>query len=366
MAIRMHDKIDIYLKNPEYFQLDLINQKEIWIDNVVKPLGSHYEASKKQIDTVIKIAEARRKKQEAELAKIQMIQELIIGVLFAGIDIVAASAMKNVSVLSKKVSTQQELDSFLKTSSSFQEAFKKFSAQKATLVEIIVGNFEDKIKGFVSTGSAQSAITTVKTLVTSIEEDTVVPPSIWAGAVQFQNTLDTKYSSICRKINESFVTLVRDSNASPDIKRGFINFFVNIPFVKPPTLSLSSFEQIFADYFELCYWVKFIEDNANQPKKFGLIEGFLADVVNSRVLALSGYYYTHVGATKLAEQGIQRDFDQPLQLGQIKKGDIRMAWDGYCSAAQTSLGGKIIQSAKSSGVDALFLAQGISANQAYS
>jgi hypothetical protein len=369
MALRMHDKIDIYLKNPEYFQLDLINQKDIWMENVVRPLGSHYEASKRQIDTVLQIAEKRRKAQEARLAKIQMFQEIVIGVLFAGIDIIAASALKNVSLLSKKVSTQKELDTFIKSSSSFEEAFKKFSSQQTTLAEVIVANFDDKIKGLASTGTVQSAISTGKTLLTAVSEDTVAPPDSWQGPIQFQNNLDTKFTSICRKINESFVNAVRDSNANPDVKRMLITLFVHLPFVKPPTLSLSSFETIFANYFELCYWVRYIENTSKQPQpkgmgSFGLMEGFLADVVNERVLSMSGHHYTHTGGAKVSESNLSRKQDA-LLLGQLRNGDIRMVWDGYCSKLQANYGGTIIQASKSSGVDALFLAQGISAEQAY-
>lgn len=365
MALRMKDKIDIYLRNPEYFQLDLINQKDIWMENVVRPLGSHYEASKRQIDTVIKIADSRRKAHEAELAKVQMYQEIVLGLMFAGIDIIAAGALKNVSVLTKKVSTQQELDTFIKASSSFEEAYKKFSAQKAGFVEIIVANFEDKVKGLASTGSVQGAITTGTKMVSSIKEDIVPPPdTFWQGPVEFQNNLDIKFTSICRKINEAFVNYVRDSNYNPALKKEFITLFVHLPFVMPPTLSLNSFQTIFANYFELCYWVRLVENTAKQPKNFGVMEGFLADVVNERILAMTGHHYTHVSgmAAGAANMRISED---ALMLGKLRSGDIRMAWDGFCSNSQAAYGGTMIHAGKSSGVDAVFAAQAISAQQAY-
>ena len=87
MSINMSKKVDIYLQNPAFFQTDLENQKSIWMDNYVRPLSSHYEATLRLVQDVFAEASRKRKEQEARLAKIDAINGLVLSVLFAGIDI---------------------------------------------------------------------------------------------------------------------------------------------------------------------------------------------------------------------------------------------------------------------------------------
>ncbi|OMH26625.1 hypothetical protein [Motiliproteus sp. MSK22-1] len=365
MTLIMKNKVDIYLQHPERFQLDLLNQKSIWMDNVVRPLGSHYEDSKKQIDAVIKIADQRKKAQIARLKKIELYHDIVMGVLFFGIDIIAAGALKNVSVLSKKYSSNKDFETLMKSSDSFEKAMTQFMSQKASIVDNIVANFDDKVKGLASTGTVKSAGQTVKSLSASVQK--TLPATVktqWAGPQKFQNELETFYSSTCRSINEVFVDQVRDSKASADRKKSIIKLLVNLPFTMPPTLSLKSFGDTFAAYFELCYWVRLVAATAQQKGHFGTIEGYLADVINERVLHLSGHHFTHRGGQKIKSVNMYSKWGN-MPLGKLRNKDIRMVWDGWCSNAHASYGKLMLKDAKLTGVDAIFICQGISCQQAY-
>lgn len=140
MTIVMKRKVDIYLEHPERFQLDLINQKGIWMDNVVRPLESHYEASRKQIELVKKMVTARKEAQAARLAQIQMYQDIVMSVCFVAVDIIAAGALKNTTILSKKDSSTKDFETFRNSSDNFEIAWKAFTSQKSTMVDAIIGN----------------------------------------------------------------------------------------------------------------------------------------------------------------------------------------------------------------------------------
>jgi|GEM_PF-2434616 len=364
MTLVMKNKVDVYLKHPERFQLDLLNQKSIWMDNVVRPLGSHYEASKKQIDTVLLIADDRRKKHAAALAKIQLIQDIAMGILLVGVDIIAAGAMRNVSLLSKKFSSAKSFDQVLDSSSSFEAAVKSFFNQKTTFTDAIVANFDDKIKGLVSTGTAKSAIKTGKALTAKISTKMPLGSNVtWSGPQKFQNTLETFYSTTCRLINEQFVNLVRDSAESETFKKSVVEYFVNLPFVMPPTLSLNSFEAQFANYFELCYWIRLIEQTSKAKGNFGLLQDrFNAETINGRIYALTGRQLTNTGGKIGGASGIKtlRGLRVATYFGQ----GSQYWWRGYCSGAQNRYGNSIVK-AGGQLINPFFISQGISCQQAY-
>ncbi len=366
MTLVMKKKVDIYLQHPERFQLDLLNQKSIWMDNVVRPLGSHYESSQKQIESVIKLAEQRKREQMARLKKIELIHSIIMGVLFFGIDVIAAGAMSNVTVLSKKFSAKKDLDHFLKTKPNFEEAFKAFSSQSSSITDAIVADFDNKIKGLVSTGTVTSGISTAKSLAADIK--TKVPQTAnvkWSGPQKFQNELETFYSTTCRLINETFVNLVRDSKDSAENKKKVLNLLVNLPFVMPPTLSLKPFASFFIDFFELCYWINFVSATSKLKGSFGMAEGYLADVINERILAISGHYFTHVSGVKVGTGGMYLKRGG-INLGKLTKGDIRMKWDGWCSLSQVKYANQyMLPDGRKATIESFLIAQGISCKQAY-
>ena len=101
MSINMSKKVDIYLQNPAFFQTDLENQKSIWMDNFVRPLGSHYEATLRAVQGVFEETHRRKAEKAARDAQIEAITGLVLSVLLAGIDIMGAAALKDVKVLSR-------------------------------------------------------------------------------------------------------------------------------------------------------------------------------------------------------------------------------------------------------------------------
>lgn len=324
MSINMSQKIDIYLQNPAFFQTDLENQKSIWMDNFVRPLGSHYEAALKAIKGVFDEASRQRAEHQAQLAKIDAITGLVLSILFAGIDIMSAAALKNVKVLGR-MSSGKGLESFLESSSDTATAVKNFLSQSASFSDRLLGNFDDKIKGLTQTGTIVGAIDLVKKLSADVTAAVPGDPSVsWPGEVKFQNDLAIFYSTSYRLINEAFVKLVRDSQASADQKRKIVELFVNLPIVRPPTLSMKSFEGFFSTYYEVCYWCDYLsavtslgfltDQGVDANRTTGIMrDGILADVINERIAKLTGHYLTNTGGRVVAQPGV----------------DIRLEWDGY-------------------------------------
>ncbi|HOB62743.1 MAG TPA: hypothetical protein PKI41_11590 [Candidatus Competibacteraceae bacterium] len=324
MSIDMSKKVDIYLKNPVLFQTDLENQKSIWMDNFVRPLGSHYEATLSTIQDVFKEAARRKQEDEARLAKIDAINGLVLSVLFAGIDLMGAAALKDVKLLSR-MSSNKGLEFFLGSNTDTASAVKNFLSQSASVTDLILANLDDKIKGLVQTGTVTAGIDFVKKVSADVQTAAPSDPSAsWTGAQAFQNNLATFYSTTSRSINEAFVGLVRDSKFSNDIKRKLIELFVLLPFVRPPTLSMQSFDGFFKTYYEVCYWCDYIssvpslglltEKGVDSNRNVGMMrDGYLADTINERLAKLTGRYLTHTGGKMVTDPGA----------------DIRMEWDGY-------------------------------------
>ncbi len=324
MSIDMSKKVDIYLQNPAFFQIDLENQKSIWMDNYVRPLGSHYEATLRALQDVFTEASRRRKEQEARLAKIDAINGLVLSILFAGIDIMGAAALKDVKILSR-MSTNKGLESFLESSNDTATAVKNFLSQSSSFSEKIFANLDDKIKGFAQTGTVTGSIEFVKKMSADVGAAIPSDPSVsWPGELKFQNDIAIFYSTTYRLINESFVNLVRDSKVGADQKRKIIELLVNLPILRPPTLSMQSFEGFFTTYYEVCYWCDYLSAvtslgfltekgvDANRPAGI-MRDGILADVINERIAKLTGYYLTNTGGRVVATPGV----------------DIRLEWDGY-------------------------------------
>lgn len=322
MSIDMSKKVDIYLKNPVLFQADLENQKSIWMDNYVRPLGSHYEAALNGIKAVFDEASRRKSEQEARLAKIDAINGLVLSILFSGIDVIGAAALKDIKILSR-MSSNKGLDFFLGNSPDTATAVKNFLSQSPSITDMVLANLDDKIKSLAQTGSVSSGVDLVKKLINDVQSSAPSDPSAsWAGVQAFQNNLAIFYSTTSRSINEAFVGLVRDSKLNSNIKRKLIELFVNLPFVFPPTLSMQSFEGFFKTYYEVCYWCDYIssvpalglftENGIDQNRSTGVMRnGILADTINERLAKLTGRYLTHTGGAV------------------YKGGDIRLAWDGY-------------------------------------
>ncbi|MBK8535781.1 MAG: hypothetical protein IPL59_12010 [Candidatus Competibacteraceae bacterium] len=324
MSINMSKKVDIYLQNPAFFQTDLENQKSIWMDNYVRPLSSHYEATLRLVQDVFAEASRKRKEQEARLAKIDAINGLVLSVLFAGIDIMGAAALKDIKILSR-MSTNKGLESFLESSNDTATAVKNFLSQSSSFSEKIFANLDDKIKGLAQTGTVTGSIEFVKKLTTDVGAAIPSDPSVsWPGAVAFQNDMATFYSTTYRLINEAFVNLVRDSKVGASVKRVIIELLVNLPILRPPTLSMKSFDGFFTTYYEVCYWcdylsavtsLGFLTDkgvDVNRPAGI-MRDGILADVINERIAKLTGHYLTNTAGRVVDRPGI----------------DIRLEWDGY-------------------------------------
>ena len=326
MSIDMSKKVDIYLKNPVLFQTDLENQKSIWMDNYIRPLGSHYEAALSDIKSVFEEANRRKAEQNARLAKIDAINGLVLSVLFAGLDMMSAAALKDIKILSR-MSSNKGLDFFLGSNQDTASAVKNFLSQSSSISDIVLANLDDKIKSLTQTGTVISGIDLVKKLSNDVQSSAPSDPSVsWIGVQGFQNNLAIFYSTISRSINEAFVGLVRDSKLDNGIKRKFIELFVHLPFVLPPTLSMQSFDGFFKTYYEVCYWCDYIssvpalgfftEKGIDQNRKAGIMrDGVLADTINERLAKLTGRYLTNTGG------GIVSKSD----------GDIRLVWDGYVS-----------------------------------
>jgi hypothetical protein len=324
MSIDMSKKVDIYLKNPVFFQTDLENQKSIWMDNFVRPLGSHYEATLSDIKGVFDEASRRKAEQDARLAKIDAINGLVLSVLFAGLDMMSAAALKDIKILSR-MSSNKGLDFFLGSNPDTAAAVKGFLSQIPSISDLVLANLDDKIKSLIQTSTVSSGIDLVKKLSNDIRSSAPTDPSAsWPGAQTFQNNLAIFYSTTSRSINEAFVGLVRDSKFSNDIKRKIIELFVRLPFVFPPTLSMQSFEGFFKNYYEVCYWCDYIssvpalgfltEKGVDPNRAAGMMrDGILADTINERLAKLTGRYLTNTGGKTVSESG----------------GDIRLEWDGY-------------------------------------
>lgn len=327
MSINMSKKVDIYLKNPDAFQSDLKNQESIWMDHFVRPIGSHYEAALNDIKEVFEVAKARRAEHEARLAKIDAINGLVLSVLLAGIDMMSTAALKDIKILTR-MSSNKGLDSFLVNSSNTATAVKNFLSQSSTFSDGLLANLDDKIKGLVQTGTVTSGVGFVRQIAAEVEAAAPSSPSVsWPGPLAYQNDMSTFYSTASRLINELFVTLVRDSKLGTGLKRLVIELVVHLPFVRPPTLSMKSFEGFFKAYYEVCYWCDYIsattayglfEDKGIDPtRSSGIIrDGILADTINERLQKMTGRYLTSVGG----------------QSG--NPGDIRLVWDGWVSRSQ--------------------------------
>lgn len=352
MSINMSKKVDIYLKNPAFFQTDLQNQESIWMDNFVRPISNHYEAALVDIKGVFEEANRRRSEHQARLAKIDAINGLVLSVLLAGVDIMGAAALKDVKLLSR-MSSSKGLDSFLVNSSDTATAVKNFLSQSTTFSDALLANLDDKIKGLVQTGTVVSGVSFVKTIAADVQAAAPSDPSVsWPGPIKYQNDLATFYSTASRLINELFVTLVRDSKFSSSLKRAFIELFVHLPFVRPPTLSMKSFEGFFKSYYEICYWCDYISsvttigmlnDKGVDPKRtHGIMrDGFLADTINERLFKLTGRYVTNTGWGN-------------------KTYDIRMEWDGWVSRSQVEFLRVIRSEAYIKNVKPLLIAAGTS------
>ncbi|MFZ1326889.1 MAG: hypothetical protein WAT67_12870 [Candidatus Contendobacter sp.] len=327
MSINMSKKVDIYLKNPDAFQSDLKNQESIWLDNFVRPIGSHYEAALNDIKAVFEVAKQRKAEQEARLAKIDAINGLVISVLLAGVDIMSTAALKDIQILSR-FSSNKGLDSFLVSSSDTATAVKNFLSQSSKFSDALLANLDDKIKGLVQTGTVTSGVAFVKQIAQEVDAAAPSDPSVsWPGPLTYQNDMTTFYSTTSRSINEAFVFWVRDSKLSASVKRSLIELFVRLPFVRPPTLSMKTFESFFKAYYEVCYWCDYIsattayglfnDKGVDPTRTAGIIrDGYLADTINERIQKLTGRYVTSKGGEK----------GDPF--------DIRMAWDGWVSRSQ--------------------------------
>lgn len=365
MAIVMNRKIDIYLANPEHFLSDLERQRREWIRNVVHPLGSHYEASRLQIDMVKQIAQAERAAQDQRLARIELVNQIVIGVLFMGIDICAAGALRGVSPLTKRFSSQRNFETFRSSAESFEAAWRSFSSQTPTMLDSIIADVEGKLRSAVSTGSVRSAVTTISSLVSDINAAMPTADAAnFAGPVSFQNSIDDFYSTTCDAIYDTFVNLVRDSSASADTKRRIATYLVHLPFCKPPDLSLSSFAAQFKNFFELSYWCQLISGTSHTTRNFGLIDDYLADTINKRILFLTDCYLTHVGGRRADGSRVIRQY-APIGLANIQEGDVRMAWDGYCSNSQSQFCKQILFEGATNLVQPFFVSLGISAQMTH-
>lgn len=326
MGIDMSKKVDVYLKNPGYFQHDLNNQKSIWMDNLVRPVSGHYEAALKAVEGVFAEAKRRTREHQARLAKIEAAQAVVIGVLLAGVDIASAAALKPVTILGR-YGSHKGLEHFLTQGKPTAMAVKNFLSQPNLIIDGVLGNLDDKIKGLATTGSAKSAYTTVKALTAKVKVAVPKDPSAgWPGAVQFKSRLETTYSTMARAINEAFVKMVRDGDASAEVKRSLVEHLVVTPFVRPPSLSMASFGPMYKNYFEACYWCDYIssvpsrgylnDKGVDKSRTAGVMrDGILADTINERLYKLTGMYLTHTGSKKAAASG--------------RGPDIRMAWDGW-------------------------------------
>lgn len=162
MTIRMKDKVDIYLANPEYFNDDLREQYDLWVRNVVRPLGSHYEASKTQIDTLAKIAEKRSRGNIASLARIDMYLGIVTAVLFFAVDLISAGAMSKFTILLRQRPTQS-FDNILASSSSLKAAIRTFHSQTSSISDSIVANFDSSVRGLVSTSTVGATVNLLST-----------------------------------------------------------------------------------------------------------------------------------------------------------------------------------------------------------
>jgi hypothetical protein len=235
-----------------------------------------------------------------------------------------AAALKDVKVLSR-MSTNKGLESFLESSSDTATAVKNFLSQSSSFSEIIFANLDDKIKSLAQTGTVTGAIEFVKKLTTDVGAAAPSDPSAsWPGELKFQNDMTIFYSTAYRSINESFVNLVRDSKVGADQKRKVIELLVNLPILRPPTLSMKSFEGFFTTYYEVCYWCDYLsavtslgfltEKGVDANRHSGIMrDGILADVINERIAKLTGHYLTNTGGRVIAQPGV----------------DIRLEWDGY-------------------------------------
>lgn len=324
MSINMSKKVDVYLQNPAFFQTDLENQKSIWMDNFVRPLGSHYEATLRAVQGVFEETNRRKAEKAARDAQIEAIQGLVLSILFAGIDIMSAAALKDVAILSR-MSTNKGLESFLESSNDTATAVKNFLSQSSSFSNTLLANLDDKVKSLAQTGTVTGAIEIVKKLSADVSSAIPSDPSVsWPGEIKFQNDLAIFYSTAYRLINEAFVKLVRDSKASIDQKKKLIELFVHLPILRPPTLSMKSFEGFFTTYYEVCYWCDYLsavtslgfltEKGVDTNRHAGVMrDGILADVINERIAKLTGHYLTNTGGRVIAQPGV----------------DIRLEWDGY-------------------------------------
>ncbi len=356
MSINMSQKVDTYLQNPAFFQTDLENQKSIWMDNYVRPLGSHYEATLRAVKGVFDEASRKRAEHQAQLAKIDAITGLVLSVLLAGIDIMSAAALKDVKVLSR-MSTNKGLDSFLQSSNDTATAVKSFLSQSSSFSNTLLANLDDKIKGLAQTGTITGAVELVKKLSADVGSAIPSDPSVsWPGEIKFQNDLAIFYSTAYRLINEAFVKLVRDSKANADLKRKMIELFVNLPIVRPPTLSMKEFEGFFTTYYEVCYWCDYLsavtslglltDKGVDASRPAGIMrDGILADVINERIAKLTGHYLTNTGGRVIAQPGV----------------DIRLEWDGYVQkSAQVVFLRTVRSEAFTKNINPLLIAAGIS------
>lgn len=360
MALIMKNKVDIYLTHPERFQLDLLHQKGIWMANVVRPLGNHYEASKSQVDSVVRIANQRRREHNIRLQRIQMYIGIVTSVLYFAVDLIAAGAMSRVTLLSRYRSTRS-FDDILVASSSLESAIKTFNSQRPSIADSIVANFDNKIRGLASTSTVRSVGTTVSSLANSVTQNVPADNMVLSGPLTFQNQLESFYSDVCRKINEQFIFLVRDSTAPESEKRAIIELFVHLPFVMPPTLSLRSFRMHIPDYFELCYWVQLVTSTSYSASNN--LDDHLSYAINDRILALTGHQFTNTGGTMVASS--VRRSDGGMAFSRNHSMPSQYMWRGWCSGDQARYGGIIIAEAKRRLLTPFFISQGISCQNTY-
>ena len=295
------------------------------MDHFVRPISSHYEAALEDVKKVFEEAKRRQAVHQAALAKIDAINGLVLSVLLAGIDIMSAAALKNVTLLSR-FSSNRGLDHFLTNSPDTATAVRNFLSQSSVFSDGLVANLDDKLKGLAQTSTVTSVAALVKTISNDINAASPSNPSVaWPGPLQYFNDMATFYSTTSRLINESFVRLVRDSSFNAALKRRFIEVFVNLPFVRPPTLSMRTFDGFFKRYYEVCYWCDYLSgvpalglltDQGVDPKRAAgiLRDGFLADTINERLANLTGLHLTHTG----------------MSAG--KPTDIRLVWDGFMTS----------------------------------
>lgn len=377
----MQENVDLYLSDTALFKQHLDTYLSLWKDHLIYPLAVAYERSEKRVDMLKSLSEARYKKHQAALKKIEQTQQIVIGICFIALDLYTASAASRLINVQRKFSSKQSFDAFRNSSQDFESAWKAFTNQSDTWADSLLGNLDSTLRSQISTDKAKSAISVAKVYTADVSKSaaavTAKMGDSWAGKLEFMINLMKFFTTAHRSIYEAFTIEVQMGKGSADHKRFVVERLVETPFCRPPRYDLQMFLEEFTTFFEISRYVEIVESTRQKKKNFGILDdygGFFCDAMNERLVELVGHYFTHRGGSSVTpgEKKRLRSGDvalsRPLRNGNTAAGrdrDFRLAWDGFCSHVQSAYAKKIMATAREFYFDTYIQAVGVDAEKYY-